>query len=260
MKYLSHLLLAVLFILVSCQVKLPEGIIQPDRMESLLYDYHMVQALSSEANASAEYHKKLYHEYIFKKHGVDKALFDSSLVWYTRHPAYMTQIYANLQERLDNELAIMQDERAVAQKSKQVDVDVNADTLELWTGKEVQRLTSSAMNNLLNFSYSSDSAFVAGDSVVLTLNTRFFTEKPREQKIVAAIVIKYEDNSVTSKVEEIESSGIFALQSARDYDKTIKGVNGFIYYSDTDSTATSGTILSGLSLRRIHPPVIEEDE
>lgn len=250
----------MLFVLVSCQVKIPEGIILPDKMESLLYDYHVVQALGSEANASADYHKKLYYEYVFKKHGVDEALFDSSLVWYTRHPAYMTQIYANLQERLDNELAIVQDERAVAQKSKQADVDINSDTLDMWAGKEVLSLTSSPLNNLLNFSYSSDSAFVAGDSVVLTINTRFFSETSMMQKLVAAVVVRHTDNSVTSNLKEIETSGNFALEFDRDYDKTIKGINGFIYYSDTDSTATAGTVLSGLSLRRIHPPVIESDE
>ena len=58
---------------------------------------------------------------------------------------------------------------------------------------------------------------------------------------------------------EIDASGDGALQFTRDYDKVIKGVNGFIYYSDADSTAASGVLLSGLSLRRIHP-LAEEDE
>ena len=194
MKHLSYLLLAALFVLVSCQVKIPEGIILPDKMESVLYDYHMAQAIGSEANVSSDYHKKLFHEYVFAKHGIDKALFDSSLVWYTRHPAYLTQIYANLQEELDNELAIMQDEKRYTQGSKLETLDIWSDTLDLWSGREVDALSSSSMNNLINFSYSSDSAFVAGDSIVLTLGTRFFSEKPGMQKLYAAVVVNYTDN------------------------------------------------------------------
>ena len=259
MKHLSYLLLAALFVLVSCQVKIPEGIILPDKMESVLYDYHMAQAIGSEANVSSDYHKKLFHEYVFAKHGIDKALFDSSLVWYTRHPAYLTQIYANLQEELDNELAIMQDEKRYTQGSKLETLDIWSDTLDLWSGREVDALSSSSMNNLINFSYSSDSAFVAGDSIVLTLGTRFFSEKPGMQKLYAAVVVNYTDNSSVSDIVEIDASGDCALQFTRDYDKVIKGVNGFIYYSDADSTAASGVLLSGLSLRRIHP-LAEEDE
>ena len=32
----------------SCQVKTPKDIIQPDKMEALLYDYHIVQAMGNE--------------------------------------------------------------------------------------------------------------------------------------------------------------------------------------------------------------------
>ena len=86
----------VLLLLVSCQVKIPKEIIQPDKMETVLYDYHMVQAMGSEITSTPEYQLKLYHSYVFDKHGITKALFDSSMVWYTRHPAYLTQIYADL--------------------------------------------------------------------------------------------------------------------------------------------------------------------
>lgn len=259
MKHLSYLLLAALFVLVSCQVKIPEGIILPDKMESVLYDYHMAQAIGSEMNVSYDYHKKLFHEYVFAKHGIDKPLFDSSLVWYTRHPSYLTQIYANLQEQFDYELAVMQDEKSYTQNSKFDEIDIYADTLNLWSNREVLDLSSSPMNNLLKFSYSSDSAFVAGDSIVLTVNTRFFGKEACAQKLYAAVVVNYEDNSSESKIMEIDASNKYTLQFTRDYDKVIEGVNGFIYYSDADSAAASGVLLSGISLRRIHP-LAEEDE
>lgn len=251
-------LLLVLF--ASCQVKTPEEIIQPDKMETLLYDYHIVQAMGNEISNTQEYHVKLYHEYVFKKHGVTKALFDSSLVWYMRHPAYLTQIYANLQERLDYEVAIMQDERNMAQAANESEQDFSTDTLDLWKGKTVTELTSAPYNSRVLFSFNSDSAFMAGDSVVLNINARFFSTKDNMQHIYAAMLVSYSDSTTESVSMNIKTSGSYTLQVQRDYDRTVSGLKGFIYYDDNDDSVKSGVALSGLSLLRIHPSVEEESE
>ena len=256
-----NLLLAIcscLILFASCQVKTPKDIIQPDRMEALLYDYHIVQAMGNERGNNHEYHVKLYHEYVFKKHGVTKALFDSSLVWYTRHPSHLTQMYSRLQKRLDYEVAIMQDERAVAQIAAEGERDLTADTLELWNGKSVTELTSAPYNNRLLVAFESDSAFVAGDSIAMNIGTRFFTAKESMQNIYAALLVTYNDGTTKSAAKNINTSGTHTLQIARDYERKIKELKGFIYYSDNDESAKSGVALSGLSLLRIHPLSEEE--
>lgn len=154
-------------LLASCQIKTPKEIIQPDKMEALLYDYHIVQAMGNEKNVQ-EYHTKLYHEYVFKKHGVTKAMFDSSMVWYTRHPSHLTQMYGRLQKRLDYEVAIMQDEKAIAQIASESNRDLTADTLELWKGKSVTELTSAPYNNRLLLFFESDSALWQATALLLT--------------------------------------------------------------------------------------------
>lgn len=251
-------LLLILF--ASCQVKTPEDIIQPDKMETLLYDYHIVQAMGNDVNSMQEYHVKLYYEYLFKKHDVTKALFDSSLVWYTRHPAHLTKIYANLKERLDNEVTIMQEEKNLEKAMFQISEDVTIDTLELWTGMSVTELTRVPYNNRLLFSFKSDSAFVAGDSLVLRLNTRFFSEQKKLQNMYAAILVAYKNAPTKSYAINIDKSGSYTLQVPRDYDSTIKELSGFIYYNDNDDSIKSGVVLSDLSLLRIHPPITEEFE
>ena len=250
----------LLILFASCQVKTPKEIIQPDKMETLLYDYHIVQAMGTELNNTQEYHVKLYHEYVFKKHGVTKALFDSSLVWYTRHPAYLTQMYANLQERLDYEVAIMQDEKNIAQSTAEIGRDLTSDTLELWKGKTVTELSSAPYNNRLTFSFESDSAFTAGDSIALNINTHFFSSKKNIQHIYAAILVSYDDKTTSSCAINIDASGSYTLQIPRDYERNMNGVSGFIYYNDNDDTAESGVALSGLSLLRIHPETQEEED
>lgn len=259
----TNLLFAIcscIILFASCQVKTPKDIIQPDKMEALLYDYHIVQAMGNERSNTQEYHVKLYHDYVFKKHGVTKALFDSSMVWYTRHPSHLTQMYSRLQERLDYEVAIMQDEKAVAKIANEGERDLTADTLELWKGKSVTELTSAPYNNKLLTAFESDSAFVIGDSIAMNIGARFFSTKKSMQNIYAAILVTYNDGTTASTATNINASGTYTLQIARDYERKIKELKGFIYYNDNDDSAKSGVALSGLSLLRIHPLAKEESE
>ena len=248
-----------IILLASCQVKTPREIIQPDAMEALLYDYHIVQAMGNESSNIESYHIKLYHEYVFNKHGVTKELFDSSLVWYTRHPSYLTQMYANLQERLDEEVATMQEEKSTAQALAKIDLDLTADTLEMWKGMTVAQLSSAPYNNRLLFSFNSDSAFIAGDSVVFNIDARFFSEKESAQQLYAAVHVTYRDDTRISIGKDIKSSGRYSLEIPRDHDRKISAVGGFIYYNDNDESKKSGVALSGLSLLRIHPKTLEEE-
>ena len=251
------LLFAVLvfsFFITSCQVKTPKDIIQPDDMRTILYDYHIVQAMGSEMSGVPEYQIKLYYEYIFNKHNITKELFDSSMVWYTRHPAYLTQIYADLQERLDYEVADLQNEKEILQITKKISEDYNVDTLDLWKAKKVLHLTSAPLNNKIRFSFASDTAFVVGDSVALNLKTHFFSRKEAlPQKLYVALLLFYADGSTESNAIDISISDKYVLQFKRDYERVLKEVKGFIYYTDQDSLAESGVALSGLSLMRIHP-------
>lgn len=243
----------ILIFLASCQVKIPKDIIQPDKMEALLYDYHIVQAMGNEVSSMQEYQVKLYYDYLFKKHGVTKALFDSSLVWYTRHPSNLAEIYANLQKSFDHDVAIMQGERDVENYSVNIDKDITIDTLELWQGMSVQELTSIPNNNRLLFSYESDSAFVAGDSIVLKFNTYFFTKNKNLQHLYAAVLVCYNDTTTESVALNIDKPGSYTLPIARNYDSKMNELRGFIYYDDNDESSQSGVVLSELSLLRIHP-------
>ena len=241
----------------SCQVKTPKDIIQPDKMETLLYDYHIVQAMGNDVNNMQEYQVKLYYEFLFEKHGVTKALFDSSLVWYTRHPSHITRIYANLKQRFDKEVTVMLDERNLEKAASQVPEDVTIDTLEIWTGMSVTELTSAPYNNRLTFAFKSDSAFLAGDSVVLKLNTKFYSKENKLQNLYAALVVSYKDTLPQSIGLNIEKSGSYTLPVQRNFDCKMNELRGFIYYNDNDDSLKSGVILSELSLLRIHPMVEE---
>jgi hypothetical protein len=90
-------ILWLLLVMAACQRDRPQkDLLEKDEMIPLLVDLHMVYAIQS----SVEFRKILLdadsvdtHTYIFDKHGVSKAVFDSSIAWYSRHPAIFTEIY-----------------------------------------------------------------------------------------------------------------------------------------------------------------------
>ena len=75
----------------SCGKKVPEEIIQPQAMENLLYDYHLATTMSADLPYDENYKKQAYLAYVFQKHGVTEAEFDSSMVWYSRHRVFTSQ-------------------------------------------------------------------------------------------------------------------------------------------------------------------------
>ena len=96
-RYASWLVAAaVTGALAGCGKQIPSDIIQPAEMENLLYDYHLGTTLQGELPHTESYKKEAYAEYVFRKHGVTEAEFDSSMVWYSRHGEELAAIYDNL--------------------------------------------------------------------------------------------------------------------------------------------------------------------
>ena len=109
-SFVKTLCLLITLFVVGCKVETPEGVLPPEKMENVIYDYHLVQAITTEY-MPLNYEKKMHINYVFEKHGITKEQFDSSLVWYTRYPRRMHRIYASLEKRTMEELLSMLTER-----------------------------------------------------------------------------------------------------------------------------------------------------
>ena len=116
----KFLFVSLFFIgLIGCGKKVPDDIIQPDEMEDLLYDYHIVSSMVNDLPYSENYKKGAYLKYVFQKHRVDEANFDSSMVWYTRHTEELATIYQNLQKRYTDE------ENRLKEQARQRDSEIS---------------------------------------------------------------------------------------------------------------------------------------
>jgi len=74
----------------------PKEILQQDELVPILVDLHMVYALQGtlQFRDLTRYVDSVdTYSNVFKKHGVDKAVFDSTISWYSSHPKLFTGVY-----------------------------------------------------------------------------------------------------------------------------------------------------------------------
>ena len=258
MRSLGYMLSMVcLFALFSCEVKMPDYVISPAKMESFLYDYHMVQSMTGQYS-SDDYKEKLYYSYVFKKHNVEKSRFDSSMQWYNRNPKHMRRIYERLEARLDAEVGKLNEEKNLLEEGVSLeDVSLLKDSVDLWTSSKFKYLSSTPLNSRLAFSFKTpeDTSFVKNDSLSFSFSAFFLSagNDSLRQSAYASIRIDYTDGGVFTNSLRIDTAGVYSLSASRNPDSKLKSMSGFIYYADDDSAANSGLLLGDISLVKMRP-------
>lgn len=101
-RFLTAILLSIFFY--SCKPGIPKDIIQPVAMEKILFDIHLIDGYATTiASVSMDSTKKViapYYKGIYKKHGVDSALYTQSLNYYYQHPNLLKVIYEHVTNQL----------------------------------------------------------------------------------------------------------------------------------------------------------------
>lgn len=100
-RFLFIIFLAVSF--VACKPGVPENIIQPEQMEKILFDIHVLDGYVSEI-PSADSAKKVtspVYKGIFKKYETDSATNAKSMAYYYSRPDLLTKMYDNITARLE---------------------------------------------------------------------------------------------------------------------------------------------------------------
>jgi hypothetical protein len=101
-KFLIVIVVCVL--LNSCKPGIPKDIIQPNQMEKVLFDIHVVDGFASGLNLpNQDSAKKIIsplYKGVYKKHGIDSALLSQSLNYYYKHPDLLTVMYEHITKKL----------------------------------------------------------------------------------------------------------------------------------------------------------------
>lgn len=238
--------------MVGCGKQIPEDIIQPDRMEHILYDYHLSISMGNQLSYSDNYQKEAYKNYVFEKHHITEAEFDSSMVWYTRHTQELAALYKKVGERFRGEKKHMED--LLALRENKPAVSLPGDTVDVWYDRKLYWLTDVPLANKVTFEIPADSNFKPKDAFLWSAEYIFLSEGDR--KATMGFNILFDNDSVAGRVEDITRSGVQTLYIKPDSAFAIKSVNGFIYYTDGDSVAnTPGLIVNNITLTRYHEPI-----
>ena len=222
-----------------CRPSVPGDYIQPGTMEDILYDYHLAQAMAmnptiNEKNTS--FNEELYRKTVLKKYGISEAEFDSSMVYYMRHTEQLHGIYEHLAKRFsDDALELGADESEV---NKYNVLTNKGDTANIWAGNKSAVLTPRAPFNRLAFSIEADTTFHKGDIFLFKFSTMFLFQDGIKDG-VAAIAIKYQNDSVVSQVIHVTSNDNYKINLYTDDNHMIKEMNGFIFVGGGGSSLTT---------------------
>lgn len=99
-KSLYCLLSCIVLFQFACSNR-PDDVLTPREMRSFLTDLHLLEGVFSSGYNISEDEKKLYYYVLFQKHGITKAQFDSSLVYYTKNPKMFERIYTRVNKNLE---------------------------------------------------------------------------------------------------------------------------------------------------------------
>ena len=239
------ILIACLALLSSCGKEIPDEIIQPSKMEKVLYDYHLTMGMSDNSkNTEKEARKK----YIFQKHGITAADFDSSMVWYTRESQELMSIYENLNKRFKREYEHV--ERLLESREEaNTRSFASGDTVDVWMKENILWFTKSPLNNRLTFEIKADSTFHPRDAFNWNMNYYFMAEG----EAIMGLNVIYENDSVIGMTKSITESGPQSIYLHTDSAYNIKSLNGFVYVPQNQAKQPN-ILLHKINLTRYHMP------
>lgn len=95
----------VLVLLLGVTACRPKSVLAPNRMVDILCDLHRTEAVLQVAGYNYGHDEAVNKAYriVMDRHGVTQAQFDSSWVWYMRHPNQAERLYPKVVERLEKE-------------------------------------------------------------------------------------------------------------------------------------------------------------
>lgn len=233
-----------------CGKKYPDDIIQPDEMENLLYDYHLASVMTTSLPYDEAYKKDAYFQYVFRKHRVTEADFDSSMVWYTRHGDELAEIYTRLQKRFEEDARRMKVQ--VAKRDNQILVSMSGDTVDVWQDRTLYWLTPSMLTNKILFDLKADTSFRTRDAMVFTADFRFMPEVGRGGgRAVMGLNFYFDNDSVQGITRAVTASGPQRLYLRPDSAFTIRNISGFVYYTN-DKDEKGSLLVNDIRLTRYH--------
>jgi hypothetical protein len=164
-KVISNLIIIFFITLIfsSCDRR-PKGVLNQDDMTIILTDFHRLDGILYEKGIAFNNDslKAKYYNYILNKHQITKAEFDSSLVWYTKHPKKFEKIYDDIYSQLS-----LEDNQIKRGKYHPIDsAELAKIKVNIWNLRSSYNYKNDSIRTRLKFEIK-DSSLLFGDAYIL---------------------------------------------------------------------------------------------
>ena len=252
-KFQFHLCFICMFALAvaGCKVKRPSDVIPESEMENLLYDYQLAKSMGDNLPYSENYKKALFIDAVFQKHGTTQAVFDSSMVWYTRNTEILSKIYEKVRKRLKDQQEEIN--HLIALRDKKPKMTEPGDSIDVWPWSRMVRLTTDRMNNQYTFVLPTDSNYKDRDTLVWEVNYRFLEPIPADslRAVTMAMQVIYEKDTI-NRYHTVTNPGMQQIRLFADTLGAMKEIKGFIYYPVIGGKKGGALLADRFALTRYH--------
>ena len=148
----------------SCS-KVPDGILSEKEMQRVLKDMLLAESMIGVdyEQFKTDTSKVALYEAVFRKHGIDQALYDSSLIWYGKNLDIYIKVYDRVVADLKQQITDLGDVQADAAPSS------GNDSVDIWPRRRYLTFTPRSLFNGVTFTIRPDRPFPSGSSFVLGL-------------------------------------------------------------------------------------------
>lgn len=185
--YFICLLIAML-VGASC-IDRPDYVLDEDQMVDLLVDVHKAEGLieTQVSHGNDQQYQKSIMAAVLVDHGVSRAQYDSSLMWYARHLKLLVRVYSHVDERL---LAERDKWSAMTTDARDFSTSESGDSVQLWTMRNYLVLDHSRFVDRRFWELESDSNFYRGDTLKWTFDVNHLIAG---QQLMASITFSRDD-------------------------------------------------------------------
>lgn len=222
------LVTSAILTLVACKPGIPYGVLSPGKMEEVLYDYHLAQGMAETQGDSVAFRRYVYVQEVFKKHGITQADFDSSMIWYSAHAAYLDDIYKRLTLRYESDMKAYGTTVSVGDNLD--NLSARGDTANIWPHRSFYVIKPNWLEDKLTFTIKSDSNINRGDEFLWRCDVRFVGERDNNgTDAYAALYVCFDNDSVAAVTKRIYNNSQLQLRITTDTSLAVSTINGYVY-------------------------------
>jgi len=98
-------IIVICILFYACKPGIPSNVIQPDKMQKILFDIHTVDGYLATMPRpdTAKIVASSYYKGVYRKFDIDSATYITSLNYYYSHPDVLNKIYENLMKQFEAE-------------------------------------------------------------------------------------------------------------------------------------------------------------